>query len=179
MPACACSSNRSTSHNSISSSGAKHTAAHYLCVSCQLSRLGVQTHNAGSLICLNRILKLRCASNMPLQLLEACAVAATSSTMQGASQWHASDPQDMFNKAKHPQRVFVAAVQQIYEFREACWHTGLPWGEQIRTITVPFSEAKGPTNARHQAASLYRNEDYFLQIDSHTTFIQVCNKLGG
>jgi hypothetical protein len=79
----------------------------------------------------------------------------------------------MFNKAKHPRRVFVATVQQIWEFHEACWHTGLPWGEQIRSITVPFSEAKGPTNARHQAATLYRNEDYFLQIDSHTTFIQV------
>ena len=78
----------------------------------------------------------------------------------------------MFDKAKHPRRVFVATVQQILEFREACWHTGLPWGEQILTITVPFSEAKGPTNARHQAATLYRNEDYFLQIDSHTTFIQ-------
>ena len=85
--------------------------------------------------------------------------------------WHAL--QDMFNKAKHPRRVFVATVQQILEFSEACWHTGLPWGEQIRTITVPFSEAKGPTNARHQAATLYRNEDYFLQIDSHTTLIQV------
>ena len=101
-------------------------------------------------------------------------MAATFSSTLGA---HSGVPcpalQEMFNKAKHPRRVFVAAVQQIYEFKEACWHTGLPWGEQIRTFTVPYSEAKGPTNARHQAASLYRNEDYFLQIDSHTTFIQV------
>ena len=49
---------------------------------------------------------------------------------------------------------------------------GLKWGQQNRSITVPFSEARGPTNARHLAATLYRNEDYFFQIDSHTTFRQ-------
>ncbi len=49
---------------------------------------------------------------------------------------------------------------------------GMKWGSQIRSITVPFSEARGPTNARHLAATLYRNEDYFFQIDSHSTFRQ-------
>lgn len=83
----------------------------------------------------------------------------------------------MLAKAKHPQRVFVGTVQQIYEFHEACWHTGLPWKEQIRSITVPFSDAKGPTNARHLAAKLYRGEDYFMQIDSHTSFIKVALNL--
>lgn len=39
---------------------------------------------------------------------------------------------------------------------------------------MPFSDARGPTHARHLAATLYSNEDYFMQIDSHTTFIQVC-----
>lgn len=34
--------------------------------------------------------------------------------------------QDMFNKAANPRRVFVGAVQQLYEFQEACWHTGAP-----------------------------------------------------
>ncbi len=55
--------------------------------------------------------------------------------------------------------------------------SGLPWGDHIRSITVPFADAKGPTNARHMAASLYRGEDYFMQIDSHTTFIQVTHPL--
>ena len=49
----------------------------------------------------------------------------------------------------------------------------MKWGSQIRTITVPFSDASGPTRARSQAATLYRNEDYFFQIDSHSTFRQV------
>lgn len=84
-----------------------------------------------------------------------------------------SPMQEMFAKAANPHRVFAGSVQQIYEFHEACWHTGLPWGDHIRSITVPFSDAKGPTNARHMAASLYRGEDYFMQIDSHTSFIQV------
>lgn len=37
---------------------------------------------------------------------------------------------------------------------------------------MPFSEARGPTHARHLAATLYRNEDLFFQIDSHSTFRQ-------
>ena len=44
---------------------------------------------------------------------------------------------------------------------------------------MPFSEARGPTNARHLAATLYRNEDYFFQIDSHTSFRQAsCQRSG-
>ena len=78
----------------------------------------------------------------------------------------------MFAKAAQPERVFVAAVQQVLEFQEGCWHTGLPWAGQIRTITIPYSDARGPTHARHLAATLYANEDYFLQIDAHTTFVQ-------
>ena len=42
---------------------------------------------------------------------------------------------------------------------------------------MPFSEARGPTHARHLAATLYRNEDYFFQIDSHSTFRQACPRL--
>ncbi len=35
-------------------------------------------------------------------------------------------PQEMFAKAANPHRVFAGSVQQIYEFHEACWHTGTP-----------------------------------------------------
>ena len=56
--------------------------------------------------------------------------------------------------------------------RDSCMRPGMKWGSQIRSITVPFSEARGPTHARHLAATLYRNEDYFFQIDSHSTFRQ-------
>ena len=55
----------------------------------------------------------------------------------------------------------------------------MKWGSQIRTITVPFSDASGPTRARSQAATLYRNEDYFFQIDSHSQFRQVQMQLSG
>ena len=50
----------------------------------------------------------------------------------------------------------------------SCMRSGMKWGSQIRSIVVPFSEARGPTHARHLAATLYRNEDYFFQIDSHS-----------
>lgn len=32
--------------------------------------------------------------------------------------------QEMFEKAKYPQRVFVGAVQQLLEIEEACWRPG-------------------------------------------------------
>lgn len=37
---------------------------------------------------------------------------------------------------------------------------------------MPFSDARGPTHARHLAATMYRNEDYFFQTDSHSKFRQ-------
>ena len=38
-------------------------------------------------------------------------------------------------------------------------------------ICVPL-QAKGPTVARHTAASLFKNEDYFMQIDSHSKLVE-------
>ncbi len=33
-------------------------------------------------------------------------------------------------------------------------------------------QAKGPTVARHKVATLYKNEDIFMQIDSHSKLAQ-------
>ena len=44
----------------------------------------------------------------------------------------------------------VSSVLVCYWKRVRC--VGLTWGQQIRSITVPFSEARGPTNARHRGS---------------------------
>ena len=47
----------------------------------------------------------------------------------------------------------------------------LPFAQQIRYDHVDPLFAKGPCWARHRAQSFYQDEDYFLQIDSHTQFL--------
>jgi len=45
------------------------------------------------------------------------------------------------------------------------------FSNQIRYEHVDPVFSKGPCWARHRAQSFYRDEDYFLQIDSHTQFL--------
>ena len=42
--------------------------------------------------------------------------------------------------------------------------------ENVRHIEIHYSQATGPCFARHVAESLWRGEEYFLQIDSHMRF---------
>ena len=45
------------------------------------------------------------------------------------------------------------------------------WPFSAQMTCVPL-QAKGPTVARHTAASLFKNEDYFMQIDSHSKLVE-------
>lgn len=90
---------------------------------------------------------------------------------------------DMLEKAKRPDRVFVGIVQQnkydpndaqVHE-RESCdVEEGSNEGKHpnVRSMTLDYTEARGPCYARYLCSGLYRGETYFLQIDSHTTFVQ-------
>jgi hypothetical protein len=40
----------------------------------------------------------------------------------------------------------------------------------VRTLSMPHQQARGPCWARHIAGSLWQGESYFLQIDSHMRF---------
>lgn len=78
----------------------------------------------------------------------------------------------MYANAKYPQRIFAGVCQQnkAGEAKEECVDPNLPWRQNVRVISMPYTEAKGPTYARYKCASLYKGETYFCQIDSHTTF---------
>lgn len=83
---------------------------------------------------------------------------------------------DCFEKAAFPGRVFVGVFEQNSrsEDRELdCMstETAQRFASNIRRDRVDASEAKGPIYARaHIEQTLYQNEDYVLQIDSHTLF---------
>eukprot|EP00198_Chlamydomonas_reinhardtii_P009538 XP_001698875.1 predicted protein [Chlamydomonas reinhardtii] len=86
--------------------------------------------------------------------------------------------ESLFTAAAHPHRVFVGAVAYVMAGNisgagERCEAPGPllePHQRNIRRLVLAAREARGPTLARHQAASLYGGQDYLLQIDSHMNF---------
>lgn len=82
---------------------------------------------------------------------------------------------DIFEKASNPDRIYVGVVQQNKSETESCFESCAKCKErlksgQIRVKTFPHTDAKGPTFARFEASKLWKNEEYYLQIDSHSKF---------
>ena len=94
--------------------------------------------------------------------------------------------ESMFATAKYPERVFVGAYEQNDDMTESCMPSmksaaadapspesvAAKYAANVRVKTVPASEASGPCTARYQCSMLMRDEEVFLQIDSHTDFAQ-------
>lgn len=84
--------------------------------------------------------------------------------------------QNMFEQADNPTRVFAGVCEQNKTGTVAEQCVGSEVLKQrktnIRIITLDHTQAKGPTYARYLCSTLYRNEDYFVQIDSHTRFVK-------
>lgn len=79
---------------------------------------------------------------------------------------------DMFAKAKYPERVYVGVCEQnTDDAGEDCKPSKFKYHKNVRRITIPHGEAKGPTYARYLCSTLFRGEEYFMQIDSHSTFV--------
>lgn len=79
---------------------------------------------------------------------------------------------DLFQKADRPERVFVGVCEQnsSSEPAEACVPPQLP--QNVRRVSIPHLEAKGPTYARYLCSTLYQGEAWYAQIDSHTRFVK-------
>ena len=83
--------------------------------------------------------------------------------------------EDMYNKAKYPERVITAICEQILpdkESEEACLPENFFWENNTRVIRLPAAAAKGPTYARALLPSFYDGEDLFMQVDSHGQFFR-------
>ena len=79
--------------------------------------------------------------------------------------------QSLFANAADPARVHVGVCEQNTKAgAEACMPPDFEWHDNVRRISLPHKEARGPTYARYLCSTLYRGETYFCQVDSHTRF---------
>jgi len=88
--------------------------------------------------------------------------------------------EDMFKKAKYPHRIIAGVCQQIHDDKDRAFdlrHTTSAiirrFSEKnIRLMTLPATDAKGPAWARSEIEKnlLGQDEVFFLGIDSHTAF---------
>jgi [Skp1-protein]-hydroxyproline N-acetylglucosaminyltransferase len=92
-----------------------------------------------------------------------------------------------FTKAKHAQKIFVGLVQQNCEENDKCVkedpdcyllfcssEVGKKFCDNgnIRLLKTKDSEALGPYMARYFASKLWQGEEWYMQIDSHMSFLQ-------
>jgi [Skp1-protein]-hydroxyproline N-acetylglucosaminyltransferase len=81
----------------------------------------------------------------------------------------------LFNNARHPERIFVGVCEQNKAGMkdELCLSNKvMKYRNNIRIKAIDHKLAKGPTYARYYCSELWRGEQYYLQIDSHTTFVK-------
>lgn len=84
----------------------------------------------------------------------------------------AATVESMLRAAKVPGRVFVGVYEQNAEPRESCETEAARLAGAVRVVSVGADKATGPCAARYQCAALMRDEDVYLQVDSHTTFAE-------
>lgn len=89
---------------------------------------------------------------------------------------------NLFSKAKHPERLRIGIVQQIHteadpfhcvdDFCAAHPKYCRNRNEQIRLLEFTHQMARGPNYARALQGTLLRDEEFCMQIDSHTDVVQ-------
>ena len=70
------------------------------------------------------------------------------------------------DNAAHPEELYFSVVLQEFEKFEP----DLSWVPKLNLIKMHPRDARGAGFARAKAMSSYDNQDYYLQIDSHTMF---------
>ena len=81
---------------------------------------------------------------------------------------------DCIDKAKHPENLHFGVCLQYDENEKTNKHV-LDFLEStlpVKVLKYHYTESEGGCWARNLAQSLYNNEEYSLQVDSHTRFIQ-------
>jgi len=78
---------------------------------------------------------------------------------------------DLFDKARWPDRVFVGLCWQFRSPDDDDYRPIPIRRRQCRMIKVGYDRSEGVGWARQQAHSLWRGEDYVLQIDAHMRFV--------
>ena len=81
----------------------------------------------------------------------------------------------LLENADDPSLIFIGIVQQNSPFDAECVDATtlrVYPRNNIRILRLEHFEAKGPCYARYLASTLWKGEDYYFQIDSHTKFIK-------
>lgn len=76
--------------------------------------------------------------------------------------------EDALSKAKYPERIKFGVVEQRDQRRRIS--PDVHARKQIRYVGVDPEDSRGVCWARNVCMSLYQNEDWFFQIDSHMLF---------
>lgn len=77
------------------------------------------------------------------------------------------------SRAQSPHQLSFGICHQYDEETRSLldeWMNGM--SDRFRVILVPWKESRGVGYARHLCQTLYRKEEYTLQIDSHMRFVQ-------
>lgn len=88
-----------------------------------------------------------------------------------------------FRKADHPERLFIAAVDQVVDGDIGCLDIDVPcsvdstqpicmYRDQITVFKMDAQFATGPVTARHIGDRLYRGEYFVMQMDAHCLFVR-------
>lgn len=76
---------------------------------------------------------------------------------------------DCLNKAADPSRIVFGVCLQSHT--EENFFDELSDHPQVKLIEIDYRQAKGPTYARYLCATLLEGEEFFLQIDCHSRFV--------
>lgn len=76
----------------------------------------------------------------------------------------------VFDNAEFPVNLKIVVFEQNDENDESVY--GMFSVENVIVLRTHFSNAKGPSWARYIIQKLYNNEEYYLQIDSHSRLIK-------
>jgi hypothetical protein len=78
---------------------------------------------------------------------------------------------NLYEMAEKPENVYVGICQQNKDEEDQdC--VGKYNNKNIRIKRISYKEAKGPTYARYLCGELYKDEEYYFQIDSHSKFLK-------
>lgn len=84
---------------------------------------------------------------------------------------------DCIEKARHPENLRFGIVWQ--HSLEDAWDNldEYKQDERFRIVDVDYKESKGVCWARNKVQTLYQNEEYTLQLDSHHRFVENWDKI--
>ena len=78
----------------------------------------------------------------------------------------------LYEMSKYPENVFVGICQQNKEDEDEDCVKSFENNPNIRIMRISHKDAKGPTYARYLCSRLWKGEEYYLQIDSHSSFVK-------